>query len=82
MANITEWGDRQFGVVEDVLLHVPDLPVATDWPLGFGSAAEVERWTRERGVVWHIATADDEDAPNAVSMLWTKEPAVRMRRPA
>ncbi len=87
MTNVTAWAGRRFDAAEDVLLHVPDLPVATDWPLGFGSAADVERWTRERGVIWAIAKADDEDAPNAVSMLWTRERSAgdrpgRLRRSA
>ena len=73
MPEVSGWGREPLGRRMAAQLRVPNLLVETDWPLGFGTAAEVNRWIDEQHLMWMVGTADDPTAPNAASMLWRRE---------
>ena len=73
MPEVSAWGREPLWRRTTLQLRVPNLAVEADWPLGFGTAAQVDRWVDEQHLVWMIGTADDPAAPNAASMLWRRE---------
>lgn len=69
MKEITDWGHRSFKNVEDVGFSVPQLLVEADWPLGFGSRAEVNKWIERTGAVWMLPSLKDETGLKQASAL-------------
>jgi hypothetical protein len=73
MADITQWSNYGFKDRGDFQFRIPRLLVETDWPLGYGTAADVDRWTNARGIVWFVVDADDKTGPTSVSMLLQRD---------
>jgi hypothetical protein len=72
MADVSSWGVRRYHDRADIDLFLPTLRVETDWPLGFGTAADVERWKKDAGVIWAVAEADDPASLTSVSATWRR----------
>ncbi len=69
MKEITDWGQRSFKTVELWEFSVPQLRVEADWPLGFGSRADVDRWLSRTGAVWMLPSLKDETGVTQASAL-------------
>lgn len=50
MEELTSWGQFGFKERSSLVVHLPQLEVSTDHPLGFGTPSEVEKWMSEYGV--------------------------------
>lgn len=72
MPEVSAWGRERLGRRHGAHLRVPNVTVETDWPLGFGSPAEVNRWIDEQHLMWFIGAPDDPTAPNAASVMWRR----------
>jgi hypothetical protein len=68
--NISAWGVSTFSEQASVVLRLPRLRVNEAHPLGFGTAAEVDRWQTRKSIIWLVSGADDPTAPNSVAALW------------
>lgn len=68
--DISDWASKRFGHRESIVLRLPRLNVQRPHPLGFGTAAEVEKWQTRKNIAWLVAGADDRSAPNAAAAVW------------
>jgi hypothetical protein len=68
MEDITNWGQYGFKEKSNFVIHLPELHVSTDHPLGFGTEAEVEKWIVECGVVRFIPRAEDSLGRTSVGL--------------
>ena len=76
MKDVTSWGDYGFRDRVDLGFSVPQLRVATHWPLGFGSDREAHAWSARDGVVAFIGpNVGDDDA--RLSVLTRRRPRRR-----
>jgi hypothetical protein len=69
-ADITGWSQYRFDQRDSVALSLPNLRVEHPHPLGFGRAADVERWRERNMIGWFIGEAEDPLAVNSASVLW------------
>jgi hypothetical protein len=73
MQDITAWGSAAYRDEITTNILLPVKRIETDWPLGFGAPAEVERWKNEAGVMWFVAEADDITSLTSVAATWSRE---------
>ncbi len=69
MENITDWGQYEFRDKKNLVLKLPELKIASDHPLAFGTKEEVERWRTEAGVIWAVGEPEYRDSPTNTSMV-------------
>ena len=76
MKNITDWGQRSFKTVESFSFSVPQYHVEANYPLGFGTPAQVDRWVERNHLMLLLDMPDGDHGPLGISTL------VRRRRRA
>lgn len=79
MAEITRWGQYCFRERADLAFSVPQLRVATHWPLGFGSDREAHEWPARDGVIALAGPPVGDDPAAQVSLLTRRIPRVARR---
>lgn len=77
MKEITDWGTYGFRDRLDFNFSVPQLRVATHWPLGFGSDREAHMWSERDGVLALIGPRVGDDAEAQLSVLTRRLPRRR-----
>lgn len=74
MADITHWGQYGFRDRADLSFSVPQLRVASHWPLGFGSDREAHDWSARDGIVALIGPSIGDDPDAQMSVLSRRSP--------
>ena len=78
MKNLTEWGAYGFKDRADLAFSVPHLRVATHYPLGFGSEAEVHAWSAQAGVMLLLSSAPSTDGSISMPVVTRQPPRRRL----
>ena len=73
MEDITHWGRFRFKDRGNFLIKLPKLRVASHYPLGFGTAQEVEREQGRRGLAYIFHVPEDSASHNNISVLWRRQ---------
>jgi hypothetical protein len=77
MKEVTEWGTYGFKDRADFAFSVPNLRVATHYPLGFGTEAEVHAWSARVGAMVFTSTIPMEDRPPTMPVVTRRPPRRR-----
>jgi hypothetical protein len=72
MEDVTSWGHFRFEDKKDVTIRLPRLQVSSHYPLGFGTAVEVEREQANRGLAYLFHVPDDSTSLTSISALWER----------
>lgn len=74
MKDITAWGSYSFRDRADFNFSVPQLRVATHWPLGFGSDRDAHSWSERDGVIAFVGSKVGDDESALFSVLTRRDP--------
>ena len=69
MKDITDWGQYRFKDRASLQFSVPQLRVATHWPLGFGDERQAHDWSARDGVVALLHTGVGSNDATEMSVL-------------
>ena len=69
MKDITDWGQYRFKDRASLQFSVPQLRVATHWPLGFGDERQAHAWSARDGVVALLHTGVGSNDATEMSVL-------------
>ena len=70
MENVTRWGEHRFKDRADLLVKLPKLRVTSHYPLGFGTAREVEREQARRGLIYLFHVPENSASRSDIGVLW------------
>lgn len=69
MKDVTSWGQYSFKSRASFEFSVPQHRVETNWPMGYGTPAEVSSWTTEKGVIILAVNPLSGDAPGQIAAI-------------